>query len=71
MTFVVGDACNLSPDLGQFGMIVVLNAMHHFPDPKKFLLDLDKFLAPGGILVIGEMYIWHDMLDLPKVRVCI
>ena len=52
-------------------MIVVLNAMHHFPDPKKFLLDVDKFLAPGGILVIGEMYIWHDMLDLPKVRVCI
>ena len=49
-------------------MIIVLNALHHFPDPKEFLLNVHKLLVPGGILILDEMYIWHDMLGLPKVK---
>lgn len=68
VSFIVGDACDLPSDLGQFGMIIILNALHHFPDPKKFLLNVHKLLVSGGILILDEMYVWHDMLGLPKDR---
>jgi putative 4-mercaptohistidine N1-methyltranferase len=66
--FIVGDACELSSELGQFGMIVIINTLHHTPDPMKFLGDLKNLLVAGGIFVLVETYSWHEMLDLPKDR---
>ena len=64
---MVGDANALSDTLGQFGMIIMINTLHHISDPKQFLFDVKNLLLPGGILLLAEIYSWHEMLDLPKV----
>ena len=65
-SFQVGNACALPSDLGQFGLIVLVNSLHHFPDPLLFLRNAKDLVVPDGIMVIIDLYFWHDMLDLPK-----
>lgn len=51
-------------------MVVMLNTLHHIPNPKQFLSDVKNLLVPGGVLILAEIYSWHEMLDLPKVCKC-
>ncbi len=46
------DALNLPLKNSSFDMIYVLNAIHHFGDPFKFITDSFQYLKPGGIFVI-------------------
>lgn len=67
MKFILGDGNKLPSDIGQFGLVVISLTLHHLPNPKAFLDNVDDLLVPSGILVIAESYTWHEMLDLPKV----
>ena len=54
--FEQGDACSLRETLGTFGCVLAANLICRLHTPKKFLRDLAKFVAPGGILVITSPY---------------
>jgi SAM-dependent methyltransferase len=63
---VRGDALNLPEHLGQFDAICLDTIMHHLVSPagyqatidriRDFLNSLDRFLAPGGVVLIREIY---------------
>jgi demethylmenaquinone methyltransferase/2-methoxy-6-polyprenyl-1,4-benzoquinol methylase len=41
------------PD-GSVDAVVVVDALHHFPDQRRCLEEMARVLAPGGVLVITE-----------------
>lgn len=59
-TFVVGDACNLSPDLGKFGLVLGANLVDRLPKPRAFLSSVGDFIIPGGYLVLTSPYTWLE-----------
>jgi putative 4-mercaptohistidine N1-methyltranferase len=58
--FMQGDACNLSPDLGQFGCVLGANMVCRLPDPMVFLNRLRSLVVPGGIVVLVSPYTWLE-----------
>jgi len=61
VSFQQGDACNLNAaTLGTFDLILASNLLCRLPDPKKFLLEISRFLAPGGTLVLVSPYSWLE-----------
>ncbi|NOH00351.1 MAG: methyltransferase domain-containing protein [Ignavibacteriae bacterium] len=51
---VNADANNLPFINSKFDFIFCMNALHHFQNKKKFILDIEKYLSPGGtISIIG------------------
>ncbi len=41
---------------GYFGLVCMSNALHHMQNPHKVLAEMLRVLAPGGMLLITEMY---------------
>jgi SAM-dependent methyltransferase len=68
VSFMVGDACALPEDIGQFGLVLITNTLCHLPDPMLFLETMKDRIVPAGILVIVDFYGWDDMYKLPKDR---
>ena len=68
VSFIVGDACNLPRDLGQFGMVLAANLICRLPDPMKFFDRLKDLVVPAGILIITSPYTWLSQYT-PKVSV--
>lgn len=62
------DACKLPPEMGQFGLVLIVNTLHHLPNPRQFLDEMKQRIVSNGLLVIVEMYNWDEMYKLPKVR---
>jgi len=58
VTFRQGDACNLTPDIGKFNVIIASNLLCRLPQPRKFLHDIGSFLEAGGLLVLISPYSW-------------
>lgn len=58
--FYQGDACNLDPKLGTFDVILASNLLCRLPYPRKFIMDVDKFLNKNGILVLISPYSWLE-----------
>jgi demethylmenaquinone methyltransferase/2-methoxy-6-polyprenyl-1,4-benzoquinol methylase len=51
---VRGDATRLPFAAESVDAIVVLDALHHFPDAPAAVADAARLLAPGGVLVVRE-----------------
>jgi putative 4-mercaptohistidine N1-methyltranferase len=68
--FMQGDACNLSPNLGQFGCVLGANLVCRLPDPMVFLNRLRSLVVPGGIVVLTSPYSWLKEYT-PKVNSCV
>lgn len=41
------------PD-GSVDAVLIVDALHHFPDPDRCLVEASRVLAPGGVLVVRE-----------------
>jgi|SRR5580765_2905402 ubiquinone/menaquinone biosynthesis C-methylase UbiE len=52
--FVVADSEQLPFDDGAFTAVVCSNSFHHYPDPLRAVREMDRVLASGGRLVIGD-----------------
>lgn len=54
---LVCDGCNLPFHDGDLGAVVMLDVIHHLPEPVKFLHEVVRVLRPGGRLVAIEPWI--------------
>ena len=48
---VQGDIHNLPFQDGSFSAVLTSNALHHFPDPRRAMVEIARVLKPGGVFV--------------------
>ena len=77
LRFEVADAMDLPYQDRSFDAVLISNALHIVPDPEKALMEIDRVLRPGGLLIapnfvehIGTVIsrIWSDILRIAGVR---
>lgn len=55
-----GDVNSLPLEDGSFTIVVTRFSVHHFPDPAAVLREMARVCAPGGRLVVVDMYASQD-----------
>ena len=50
------DASRLAFPKGTFDCVGVSQSLHHLPEPDRTLCEMRRVLAPGGMLLVREMY---------------
>lgn len=60
VTFQVGDALDLRPDLGTFDVILAANLLDRVREPRRLLADLAGRVRPGGQLILTSPYTWLE-----------
>ena len=55
-----GDVTSLPFEDGSFTIVVTRFSVHHFPDPAAVLREMARVCAPGGRLVVVDMYASED-----------
>ena len=55
-----GDVTSLPFEDGSFTIVVTRFSVHHFPDPAVVLREMARVCAPGGHLVVVDMYASQD-----------
>jgi SAM-dependent methyltransferase len=55
-----GDVNSLPFEDGSSTIVVTRFSVHHFPDPAAVLREMARVCAPGGRLVVVDMYASHD-----------
>jgi SAM-dependent methyltransferase len=55
-----GDVNSLPFEDGSFTIVVTRFSVHHFPDPAAVLREMARVCAPGGRLVVVDMYASED-----------
>lgn len=58
--FSVGDAMNLSTELGAFDVVHAANLICRLPDPRVFLRRLPELVKPGGQLLLTTPFTWLE-----------
>jgi demethylmenaquinone methyltransferase/2-methoxy-6-polyprenyl-1,4-benzoquinol methylase len=56
LEFVDGVAEKIPLPAGSFDRVIATGSLHHFADPSQGLAEMERVLAPGGRLVIFELY---------------
>lgn len=51
---VQGSATDLPHPDGSLDAVLIVDALHHFPDHERCLAEAERVLAPGGVLVVRE-----------------
>jgi len=60
LSFEVGDACDLPPDLGAFDLVHAANLLCRLPDPMVLLHRLADLVHPGGQLLLTTPLTWLE-----------
>ena len=60
VSFEVGDAMNLRPDLGSFDLVLMANLIDRLSHPLQCLQRLTNLVNPGGQLIITSPYTWLE-----------
>lgn len=60
VTFEIGDAMDLHPDLGAFDVVLLANLIDRLCEPLRCLAQLPRLVSPGGQLVITSPYTWLE-----------
>lgn len=60
VSFEVGDALELRPDLGQFDRVHAANLLCRLSRPEEFLRRLGELVVPGGELVLATPFTWLE-----------
>ena len=74
LIFEVADAMDLPYEEDRFDVVLIANALHIVPDPKKVLAEIDRVLKPGGILIAPNFVehnkdsLWNRLLAIAGVR---
>jgi ubiquinone/menaquinone biosynthesis C-methylase UbiE len=55
-----GDVNSLPFEDSSFNIVVTRFSVHHFPDPTAVLREMARVCAPGGRLIVVDMYASHD-----------
>lgn len=63
-TLEVGDAENLPYEDHSLDRIYCLNSFHHYPNPQRVAEEIGRVLRPGGVLVIGEVYVLPGLREI-------
>jgi len=58
VTFAVGDATRLRPNLGEFDVVLMANLIDRLEAPLRCLERLPGLLRPGGQLIVASPYTW-------------
>lgn len=64
--FVVGDALNIDPALGNFDAIIAANLLCRVPSGEKLFQQLEGRLNKGGILLLVSPYSWSEEATASK-----
>ncbi len=56
--FFQADACNLKPLYTDYDLVFAGNLIDRLYNPRKFLLEIQERIRPGGVLVITSPYTW-------------
>ena len=65
-SFIQGDACNISSELGQFDAVLGANLLCRLNDPEGFLRQCSSLIRAEGVLVLASPYQWTEEYT-PKV----
>lgn len=65
--FLVGDACSLPEDLGEFDAVLMANLLCRLPDPAACLEELRRHVRSGAVLVFMTPCSWDEAFT-PKVN---
>ena len=60
VSFIQGDAENLSDAIGTFDVLVLANILDRLPHPRECLRKLAHYVNPGGQMVICSPFTWWD-----------
>lgn len=60
VSFEVGDAMDLRPELASFDVVLAANLICRLPEPEKFLARLPALVKSGGQLLLATPFTWLE-----------
>ena len=58
--FLVGDALQVSPELGSFDLILAANLIDRVPRPADLLKEIKRLVRAGGQVILASPYTWLE-----------
>ncbi len=76
IVFEIADASDLHYADNSFDVVIIANALHIVPNPEKVLLEINRVLKDGGMLIapnfierqINKPNLWQKLLDTLGVK---